>query len=163
MTAATTTDLHARLHQLQRLVAEGRLDDLAPQPADEDLLGQLGPVHHRDTCVYIEAWLTTAYLDAAGCYTDPAARAASLLPALVLAHANRHHTCPPDCPGTRTGGKCDGCAQACEGGAHLRRALLSRLFARLLADRQRDARRLLLTPLPGPEEAPRAVGRHRRS
>ncbi|MFE3875395.1 hypothetical protein ACFXPX_13465 [Kitasatospora sp. NPDC059146] len=158
-TARSTPPNSERRDQLLRLIGEGQLDDLAPGPADEDLLDDLGQAHH-DACVYIEAWLTAAYLDGTGCYAGPTARAASRLPALVLGHADRRYACPPNCP--RAGAECDGCAQACEGGAHRRRALLSRLFARVLTSRQRDSQRLLLTPVAEPCAPLRRPGRHRR-
>ncbi|MFE2174441.1 hypothetical protein [Kitasatospora sp. NPDC059462] len=155
----TTAPGTARRDQVLRLIREGRLDDLALGPGDEDLLDEPDQTDH-DACVYIEAWLTAAYLDGTGCYAEPAARAASRLPALVLGHADRRYACPPDCPGT--GAHCDGCAQACEGGAHRRQALLSRLFARVLTGRQRDAQRLLLTPIIEPCIPFGQPGRHRR-
>ncbi|MFE7194061.1 hypothetical protein [Kitasatospora sp. NPDC057541] len=93
----TTAPGTARRDQVLRLIREGRLDDLAPGPGDEDLLDEPDQTDH-DACVYIEAWLTAAYLDGTGCYAEPAARAASRLPALVLGHADRRYACPPDCP-----------------------------------------------------------------
>lgn len=129
-------------------IVTGRLDDVAPEPADEDVLDQLTRTT-GNAYVCLEAWLTAAYLDGTGCYADPAVRAASQLPELLLGHANRRHSCPPGCPGT--GAQCDGCAQACGGDAHRRQALMSRLFAHILADRQQEARRLLVVPVAGPD------------
>ncbi|MGW2401724.1 hypothetical protein ACWCYY_34745 [Kitasatospora sp. NPDC001664] len=150
-----------------RLADQGRLDELGVESGDEDLLDELGREGHH-ACVYVEAWLTAAYLDSTGWYTSSSVCASSQLPALVLGQAYRGFPCPSSCSGR--GPDCDGCQDACEGGAHRHQALLSRLFAPLLSRRQRDAQRRLLALLqadvgPGPDgptdghPTPPAVGR----
>ncbi|MGW4815179.1 hypothetical protein ACWEPB_26540 [Kitasatospora cineracea] len=133
--------------QIQRLVDDGRLNDLTPEPGDERLLDVLTRTGHR-TALDVQGWLTTAYLTGTGCYADPAVRAASRLPALVLEEAERRHPCPAACPAPSA--RCDGCAQACGSGAHRGLALLFRNLAQALSARQRDAQRLLNSTA-GPE------------
>ncbi|MFF4344320.1 hypothetical protein ACFY00_30890 [Kitasatospora sp. NPDC001540] len=129
-----------RRRQIQRLIDHGRLNDLAPEPGDERLLDVLARTGHR-TALDVQSWLTTAFLNSTGCYADPAVRAASRLPALVLEEAERRHPCPAACPAA--GSQCDGCAQACGSGAHCGLALLFRNLSNALGARQQHAQHLL--------------------
>ncbi|OKI95052.1 hypothetical protein [Kitasatospora sp. CB01950] len=133
-----------RRRQIQRLVDDGRLNDLAPEPGDERLLDVLTRTGHR-TALDVQGWLTMAYLTSTGCYAAPAVRAASRLPALVLDQAELRHPCPPACSGA-VGPQCDGCAQVCGSGAHRGLALLFRNLSQALSARQQHAQSLLETP-----------------